>query len=263
VITEASDRGKRDEILNAGAAAIFEKPVPLGDFLDAVEKGLGVTPTIFPLDGQSATAARRPRISDLLANLRQDIHAEGVFLINERGLIAARAGGLRDSSMEVSLISGLAAMFSAGLKVARTYKEKGLRQHAVFLGEGEDLILMPVDERYALLLAGRDLAGPLSRERSLGAMRAVSAELEKSLGEAEPTEEPATRREPAAAEATSQSAEIETLLDAARGEAGKAKDLNSFWEEAAAQSTEAPSDPDAISYEEARRLGLAPNRTQE
>jgi CheY-like chemotaxis protein len=263
VITEASDRGKRDEILNAGAAAIFEKPVPLGDFLDAVEKGLGVTPTIFPLDGQSATAARRPRISDLLANLRQDIHAEGVFLINERGLIAARAGGLRDSSMEVSLISGLAAMFSAGLKVARTYKEKGLRQHAVFLGEGEDLILMPVDERYALLLAGRDLAGPLSRERSLGAMRAVSAELEKSLGEAEPTEEPATRREPAAAEATSQSAEIETLLDAARGEAGKAKDLNSFWEEAAAQSTEAPSDPDAISYEEARRLGLAPNRNQE
>jgi DNA-binding NarL/FixJ family response regulator len=263
VITEARDRGKRDEILNAGAAAVFEKPVPLGDFLDAVEKSLGVTPTIFPPDGRSGTAARLPRSSDLLANLRQDIHAGGVLLINQRGLVAARAGGLQDSSMEVTVISGLAAIFSAGLKVARTQRQKALRQHACFQGEGEDLILMPVDERYALLLAGRDLASPQRRERSLDAMRAVCTQLEKSLGEAEVMEEAATPPEAVIPEPKARDTKLDDLLDDARRQAAKTKDLDSFWEQAAAQSTEAPSDPDAISYEEARKLGLTPDRNQE
>ena len=32
----------------AGAVAIFDKPIPLADFLDAVERSLGLVRTIFP-----------------------------------------------------------------------------------------------------------------------------------------------------------------------------------------------------------------------
>jgi CheY-like chemotaxis protein len=262
VITEASDRGKRDEILNAGALAVFEKPVPLGDFLDAVERGLGVSPTIFPLEAALGAEARQPRISDLLANLRQDIKAEGVFLINERGLVAVRAGGLHDGSMEVSLISGLAAIFSAGIKVARSYGQRDLRQYSVFPGESEDLILMPADLRYALVLAGRDLASAENREHSLDAMRAVCAELEGSLRQAEMPEESPPHVEPSASRTHDGSTEMDELLRGSRDHAMRSEELESFWEEASAQSTEAPSDPDSLSFEEARKLGLTPDDSQ-
>jgi CheY-like chemotaxis protein len=261
-ITDASDRGKRDEILNAGASAVFEKPVPLGDFLDAVERGLGLSPTIFPLEATPGAEAPQPRIADLLANLRQDMKAQGVFLINERGLVAVRAGGLRDGSMEVSLISGLAAIFSAGIKVARSYGQKALQQYSVFPGDGEDLILMPVDPRYALLLAGRDLASAESREHSLGAMRAVCAELERVLRQAEMTDDSPPRVQPSPSGTDSGSTEMDELLRGRRGRATESKDLDSFWEEASARSTEVPADPDSLSFEEARKLGLTPEDSQ-
>jgi CheY-like chemotaxis protein len=262
MITETSERGKRDEILNAGALAVFEKPVPLGDFLDAVERGLGLSRTIFPLEAALGAEAPQPRISDLLTNLRQDIKAEGAFLINERGLVAVRAGGLRDGSMEVSLISGLAAIFSAGIKVARSYGQKDLQQYSVFPGDDEDLILMPVDQRYALLLAGRDLAGDENREHSLDAMRAVCAELERSLRLAETAEESPPSAEQSASGAASGATEMDELLGGSRQHAMRPEELESFWERASSQSTEAPSDPDSLSFDEARKLGLTPDDHQ-
>src|SRR3990172_7493651 len=48
LITGVTDRKVRDEMLNAGALAIFDKPIPMADFLDVVERGLGLVQTIFP-----------------------------------------------------------------------------------------------------------------------------------------------------------------------------------------------------------------------
>jgi CheY-like chemotaxis protein len=47
-ITGMTDKKMRDEMLNAGALAIFDKPIPMADFLDVVERGLGLVQTIFP-----------------------------------------------------------------------------------------------------------------------------------------------------------------------------------------------------------------------
>ena len=70
----------------------------------------------------------------------------------------ARAGDLYDSSMEVSLLSALMAIFSAGLKVSRFIHQENLDNYHVFRSEDHDLILIPVDASHALLLAGRDVA---------------------------------------------------------------------------------------------------------
>ena len=42
LITGMTDRKARDEILNAGAVAVFDKPISLTDFLDAVERSLNL-----------------------------------------------------------------------------------------------------------------------------------------------------------------------------------------------------------------------------
>ena len=123
LITGMADRKARDEMLNAGAMAIFDKPIPLADFLDVVERGLGLVRTIFPPEAavDEKLLKRHSRVSDLLANFRQDIQAQAVFLLNDKGMVQARAGDLHDSSMEVSLLSALMAIHGAGLKVSRVH----------------------------------------------------------------------------------------------------------------------------------------------
>ena len=259
LITGTADRKSRDEMLNTGAAAVFEKPVPLKDFLDAVERGLGLALTVFPTDAEPAAELGQMRVSDLLANLRQDIQAEAVFLINARGRVVARAGDLRDSSMEVSLISALTAIFSAGLKVAKSNRQEVLGQFSVFTGGDDDLILMTINASYALLLASNSRSSRRTLFDTLQAMLAVRVELDKSLRSlgADDERTRATQQPRRSAESASGDPEIQELLKSGGGKRMKAEELDLYWERAAAETANGTASPDAISYEEARKMGLA------
>jgi len=113
IISGVTERKARSEMLNAGAMAIFDKPIPLADFLDAVERSLGLVRTIFPLESTKEVEEHRQTLSELLSGFRQKIKADAVFLISDRARVLARAGDLYDSSMEVSLLSALMAIYSA------------------------------------------------------------------------------------------------------------------------------------------------------
>ena len=54
---------------------------------------LGLCRLFFPLKNwEGKTEEPHARVSDLLANFRQDISADAVFLLNDRGLVQARTG---------------------------------------------------------------------------------------------------------------------------------------------------------------------------
>lgn len=266
LITGMSDRKARDEMLNAGAVAIFDKPIPLADFLDIVERSLGLVRTIFPAETDARTEAKRSRVSDLLANFRQDIRASAVLLLNDRGLVVARAGDLRDSSLEVSLVSALNAIFSAGLKVARSNRQENLNQYFVFNGGDNDLVLIPVDPSYALLLAGAGVASRESVMDTVAAMMAVRDELGKSLRSMGVTAElklpaPAAPKKGRAGEADSAPTEpeMEALLNQATRSKVKPEEMDAFWDQAAQQHANKPTNPEVIPYEQARKMGLTPD----
>ena len=63
LITGNTDRKVRDEMLNAGAVAVFSKPVPLGDFLDAVERGLGIGGRCLPGSEPKPEAEHEPGVA--------------------------------------------------------------------------------------------------------------------------------------------------------------------------------------------------------
>jgi len=269
LITGITDRKARDEMLNAGAAAIFEKPIPLGDFLGTVERNLGLDSTIFPDESDRKAEVSRARFSDLLANFRQDLQADAVFLVNDRGLVVARAGDLRDNSMEVSLISALTATSSAGLKWAKSNRQEGLDQYYVFTGGDHELILMPIDPSYSLLLAGHGLADQEHLRDTIQAMLVVRNEVGRSLRSigatgdlshaprgARPKRKGKTGR--LVAEPTEQG--IEALLDEAEAQKIKPEDVDAFWDKAAEEHASKSTRPDAIPYEEARKLGLTPDK---
>jgi CheY-like chemotaxis protein len=277
LVTGVTERKVREEILNAGALAVFDKPIPLADFLDVVERGLGLVQTIFPAEKlEGKTEERHARVSDLLANFRQDINADAVFLLNDRGLVQARTGKLRDDSMEVSLISALMAIHAASLKVARYNHQEALDSYHIFSGGDHDLLFIPVTPLYALLVAGKDLVNDAHILETVNALLALRTHVEKSLksmgvtGElnlasrkdipastAVPTQVLRKQAEKAAAEAPP-SPEMEALLKDAANKNAKANDMDDFWNQAAEKHGSKPANSDVISLEDARKLGLVP-----
>jgi CheY-like chemotaxis protein len=276
IISGITERKARDEMLNAGAIALFDKPIPLADFLDVVERNLGLVRTIFPPESDVKSQARRSRISDLLANFRQDLKAQAVFLLNERGMVMARAGDLRDSSMEVSLLAALSAIFSAGIKISKFNRQESLEQYFVFGGGDHDLLMVPIDVTYSLLLAGNGLVNRETILETMEAILAVRKEVERALRSMGVTAE---LKEPAAQAAASTSTtapaaatkkktdelaqvtpapEMEALLKDAKKKV-KQDEMDDFWSKAAEQSAKKSTNPEVISYEEARKMGLTPD----
>ncbi len=277
-ISGMTERKARDEMLNAGAIAIFDKPIPLADFLDAVERGLGLVRTIFPPESSKEAETHRQSLSELLGGFRQKIKADAVFLISDRARVLARAGDLYDSSMEVSLLSALMAIYSASLKVARFIRQENLENYHVFRGGDHDLLLIPVDSTHALLLAGKELAksdrilqtvegmlfvrGDVANVlRSLGVTpepvvteAAVLAALRETVDEAEPMFE-------------SEMAEPEPEVDvdalfASASKSSKVQDLDAFWDDAVEKTGSIPINRDVITFEDARKLGFDPGNSQ-
>lgn len=276
-ITGMTERKMREEMLNGGALAIFDKPVPLADFLDVVERGLGLVQTIFPPEKKGEQVEERhSRVSDLLANFRQDIKAEAVFLLNDRGLVQARTGKLHDSSMEVSLISTLMAIHSASLKVARHNHQETIDSYHVFSGGDHDLLFIPVTPLYGLLVAGTGLASEDRIIETISGLLALRTEVEKSLksmgvtGELKAVSE---KERPASSSAPTVVAkpqtdklaravpapEMEALLKDASAKKAKAADADDFWTQAAEKHGSKPASPEVISLEEARKLGIIPD----
>jgi CheY-like chemotaxis protein len=268
-ITGMTERRARNEMLNAGAVAMFDKPIPMADFLDAVERSLGLVRTIFPPESSREAEEHRQTLSELLGGFRQKINADAIFLISDRGRVLARAGDLYDSSMEVSLLSALMAIFSAGLKVSRFIHQENLENYHVFRSEDHDLILIPVDASHALMLAGKGVATAERILQTVQEMLLVRDDVEgvlKSLGVAPVSleAEPAAIPEPEPLTPAPPEPEPEVDLDALFASAGKnppVKDIDAFWNDAVEKTSNIPTNPDVISFEEASKLGLTPGKT--
>jgi CheY-like chemotaxis protein len=267
-ISGMTERKARAEMLGAGAVAIFDKPIPLADFLDAVERSLGLVRTIFPPETSKDVEEHHQTLSELLTGFRQKVKADAVFLISDRARVLARAGDLYDSSMEVSLLSALIAIYSAGLKVSRFIHQERLDNYHVFRGGDHDLILIPVDASHALLLAGRELANSEHMLQTVEGMLFVRGDVEnilQSLGVAPPqmvTEVTVPEAE-AAIFFESEEPEPEMDLDALFASASdkkKVDDLDAFWNDAVEKTGNIPTNPDVITYEEASKLGLTPGK---
>ena len=269
-ITGMTERKARTEMLNAGAVAMFDKPIPLADFLDAVERSLGLVRTIFPPESSREADQHGQTLAELLGGFRQKVKADAVFLISVRGRVLARAGDLYDSSMEVSLLSALMAIFSAGLKVSRFIHQENLDNYHVFRSEDHDLILIPVDASHALMLAGKDVATSdriLPTVQELLIVRDQVEGVLKSLGvapvplEAEPAmaiPEP----EPLTPEPPEPEPEVDLdALFAAADKNAEVKDLDAYWNDAVEKSGNVRTNPDVISFDEASKLGLTPGKT--
>lgn len=257
------------EISEAGADAFFSKPVPMGEFLDAVERCLGLARTILH-EGKTGPLTppetpNRKGLGDLLINLRKDLNAQAVLLLNGMGHVQAEAGQLPDPNSAVSLIASLMGMFNAAQKVAGLIDRAENHLH-LFDSENLDGIFMPVGPAHALFLTGKGLADAKTLAPKMDLLFTARIEILdalKTIGvviEAEPPkpalrmaiDEPFTRPEDLPRE----------FMDIFSKIGEKTADANSFWDTAVEKGTTF-AEPDKLTYEQASRLGLTPDSAQD
>jgi CheY-like chemotaxis protein len=260
LVTGMTDPKVRKEVAEAGADAFFIKPVPIADFLDAVERHLGLVETILPPEpiATDEDVEIQRNLPDLLVHLRQELEAIAVLLLNDSGRVLARAGDLPDSNDEVSLLSSLLSIHSAGEKISRLLGQKTASNWHVFDGSKYDLIFSPVGKNHAMLVIGKGLAEETRVLKTVDIFSAARKPIEQALGEevlsgTPTTQEPLTTPLEVVAQSTK---ELEPLFKEAKKKL-KASEVNDFWDKAADQH-KAPAKPDMLSYEQAKQLGLAP-----
>lgn len=266
----------------ANVDALFPKPVPTGDFLDAVETCLGLARTIVhpnkAEDFAPNVSFERKSLGELLVNLRKDLQATAVLLLNDSGQVVAEAGQISDAQGAGPLISAMMNLFSAAQKAASQIDHTQSHLH-LFTGEDQDGIFLPVGTQHAMILTGKGLAKPYSIAARLELLDQVRLELLDTLarvlmGDFSISQEIENARKESGVETqlqtpiTSGPAECQTeelsndflnILDQADSESF---DANSFWDSAVEKGT-IYLEPDKLTYEQASRLGLAPDSAQD
>ncbi len=269
LISGVEDLEIRKEIARAGAEAFFFKPIDLADLLDAVERVLAMKKDASPGDVLVGEADLQlaEKSSNAIASEIDDLHkklnALSILLISERGQVMARAGALPDESIETSLMPDLMASFFASLRVGIFVKSESPDNLQCFRGRDYHLHLISLSPSYALLIATRpENSDALSRlaEKSQIAV----AKLSDLLAEFELPYEPSMdlfkdiqlgndKGNPIELDP-----ELEGLLHKAETKPMSHRKAEKYWKSASREIMVHPARGGALTFEQARRLGLTP-----
>ncbi len=281
LITGIPDTKVRHKVAEAGADAYFLKPIEMPDFQRTVEHLIGTVEALLPTGPiltEIRQASRTP--SECLADLRRTTSAIAVALLDDHGEIQASAGHMPEENDENNIIPALMAAHYAGLKVSYAQGNKVPLNLMFFKGHRYHLCIAPVGSSHALLIAFDASRQPefppiLSQPIFQAAQEILESLSRVSANSTAPSKDTSL----ASADIGSPPDQVETVLmpqeeELKPGAANgpdlsdifkkvkaplNATDLDRFWDTAVEQNN-APGagDASALSYEEARRLGLAP-----
>jgi CheY-like chemotaxis protein len=258
LVTGQTDPEIRKEVAEAGADAFFIKPIPMADFLDAVVRLLNLAETILPPEPITADDKEiQHNLPDLLAGLRQELAATAIFLLNDSGRILARAGYFTESDTEDDLISSLHSMHSTGQKVSRLIGQKIASNWYVFDGGKYDLVFAPVGLTHAMLAIGKGIAGEDQLLKTVDIFTAARKNIEQLISET--SQDTLMAQEPIPTE-LEEVEENKKELTPSFMDAKKSlipAEVNEFWKKAA-DNQRVLTNPDTLSYEQAKQLGLTP-----
>ena len=279
LITGLSDDAVIRQAQESGADRFMRKPIQVADFIDVVAELLDLTPVKLPLDSPpvSPPAGEPPadpeQLSHLLTRLRRELGAQQVLLADDRGRIVAQAGEMSALEFESRWTPVVMAALSAAAKISRQVRSGlPLSTHA-FQGDEYNLLLAPVGDYALVILQSADASGlrtALSYEAMLQAQVDLARALQAMAVDFYSLAESAHQVQPSVPPEQEQWVE-ETTLGVSEapmddfaasleqsGQALQGQSAEEFWETAAEAGEGALEDPDIISYEQARQLGLTP-----
>lgn len=260
IVTGMTDARLSQQAHDAGADLFFRKPLEIPQFLDAVTSLLGVESTRSQAAGKAVPTAQSGaplRLEDVLNGLRSRLGALAALAVNPRGQVLVRTGELpavleRPEWRELAVGS----LASADILTRRLNPNGGAAVQLLRCGEF-DLALAAHGENTLVLVLR---SGP-------SALRAALAVEELLQLTGAPAPAPAAQQTPAAAEpqtipvakaepAPLPEPDLNEFAAALQAPSTPAADADAFWADAARQAPTRVDRPDAISFEEASRLGV-------
>ncbi|MCB9133882.1 MAG: response regulator [Anaerolineales bacterium] len=266
LVSATLDRYIRREVTGIGVDNLLQKPLEISELLQEVKQilALGEQKQEKPENSEPLS------ISDRLANLRQEVNAALALLMSDTGEILMQAGDHRHLGLDAE-ISSLTAVFGAGYKISRLLGAVTPDNFYTFKGNKLDLIMTHVGDAHALLVGVSTSDTHQTKIDSLYEiihqgthdLQAILMDMGVDVvihPEPEP-EIPPPVNVLDEAEIVQTTFEADADLEALFAKADKASsgtDLDTFWEVETVEDTGIFMSADALSYEQARQLGLAP-----
>jgi CheY-like chemotaxis protein len=266
LVSGVTDKKIRREVAEAGADAFFFKPIEMADFLDGVERVLGLVNTMLPseLDIEKQEAVQQKdetiSLSERIASLRQELDASCVYLMNDLGQVLVRAGEMPDREIETKLAADLMALIFTNNRVSSFLGGHSSKNFTFFHGKNFDLTISPIGRMYALLMAtNRSPSTPVDQiTRSMSAaIKDIFSTLSilgltAGIGNTGQLSKNTT--------GSLIDPELESMFEKAKSTKIKKEEIESFWETLPdIQVVENIAGGQSLSFEEAAELGLAPS----
>lgn len=306
LITGMDEICQDPQVREVGVDACIVKPMEISSFLETVQGLLELNAEAKPLAAlATAEATASERLSDVLSNLRRDLDALVVCLVDDMGRVHAQAGDFPDPGMIETLLPAIINSTEVTDKVSRLIGSSTGKGTTLWRGSLLDAVALKVSdfsllvlmrphrntsrilsalsnaiENHELLLdilSGMGVTSPIQPNlistevpqrfpaatkeipaRSLvAASREIPSRPRPTVVPETPAKPPAPPTEPLKPPVLpGKEKELEDLL----GKADKktTQNADAFWDTAAGKTAPKPLNPDAITYDQAKQLGLGP-----
>jgi CheY-like chemotaxis protein len=253
MITGMTDPALREEAEAAGAVAFFLKPIDLPGLLEAVQTTLNLPETRRPSPESEVTLS--DKLAEHLKGLRQELQTIAVVLWDESARLLVKVGDLPEDIVDYNLMAALMASLKTSANITEYLGTSIPEGMMVFPGESYTLILTHVGPSYALLMVG-------DQSMQLGDAPKVLSTFRQSVYELVGlrTVEKGMQLEALKTGNEAEPADLEGLFNPEIKSSLFRQDVDAFWDALAVEKLdESLVDSDAISYDEAYRLGLISN----
>lgn len=292
LITGLSDHQTRKQVEEAGTFAFFYKPIEMGDFLDAVERALGLVETSFAPAPLALEPAKPPAVPAVdvrepkkpppqpaplppLSALKDQLSVLAVLCLEESGLVVSQAGDFSEIGAQSVVLRALMSVAQANHKLSQSMSRPVPDYLLVLDGIGYHLCLAPVGLKHLLVLVGTQpfqnnvaLAGGLVKTAAKELLPLlIKPEIEEAIEaptpapalEIVPPFEPDTELLEALEQVEVTEKDRKAVDDLfARKETVKVKNLDDFWDTVAEETGSLNLNEDHITFDQAKDLGLAP-----
>jgi DNA-binding NarL/FixJ family response regulator len=282
IVTGIEDEQVHQEITNLKPEAFFFKPLKMHEFLNAVRLTMGLDPVEEESDELIKLTKKKLHkdVTDRIADLRGELGAISILVLETSGVIAAETGILPDNIYESHVMPTLLNAVTATNKISNYLGKEKPESTWIFSGDKYDLFWSNISSEYGMVIItnpveqNNDLTWVLTTVKlAVDEVAEIIANLGNKSGKKSTPKKEAVKSPTKTKKKTSSGAAKATLpKEGSQGENGSGKktkkntsppedvdenEVHEFWKAATLEEEISRIDsPDSLSFEQAQKLGF-------
>jgi CheY-like chemotaxis protein len=290
VITGLEDEDIRQEIAQLDLEAFFLKPLKMPEFLNAVRVSLGLEPV--EEEEEDLVKLKKKNlhkdVTSRIADLRGELGAISIMIIEDEGVIGAETGVMPDSIYESHVIPLLLRTFGITNKISFYLGKEKPQSTWYIAGDKYDVFWSHINASYGMVIItnpieqNNDLTWVLTTvELALQEVEEIIEGLDQPAGTASSKANSQAKDEKPDSKSSAKVAKAELPKATPKGSNGSSKkgeeakkihqvlpsqdkvnenEVHEFWKAATLEEEIIRIDsPDSLSFEQAQKLGFIPN----